>query len=67
MKIAAPWMTARDGAREVVAVVLTPADRANIAAMAPDATVYCVFPGDLPAGATEAITEWMERLARGEA
>lgn len=44
-----------------LALVLTAQDRALISSMAPDATIYCVYPTD-PGPDREAIGRWLEEL-----
>lgn len=62
MKIS--WLPGKrlvDGADLPVAVVLTEADKRNIANMAPDASVYCVFPDSFDVGE---IQRWLEELKK---
>lgn len=52
-----------DGEDVPVAVILTDKDRENIANMAPGATIYCVFPDDVP---VPVIQQWLDVLKARE-
>lgn len=50
-----------DGEREPVMVILTEADKKNIANMRPDATKYCQFPDEVCANS---VSKWMDQVPK---
>lgn len=68
MKIA--WLADRarvlSAEDETVAVILTAQDKANIAGMAPDATIYCGFPDATTPEQVKDIARWLVELKEGK-